>query len=578
MIRYILAFVCMCGGVCLGIAADVGQSSLALSELQAKWKDETLAPEVRLASARVLMSHVSKETGQLFALAQEAEDMGKQESFPDAVLFGKMCAAVAHQVAGDGQQALKQLRNAHTYAKEVDKSGVRLAPQWYDQMGKAWAAIGPLDTAMYYFHLGLNAYKEVRDSLAIAKTRVNIAVIHARMGRFRLATSALMKALEEFRAKGDRKEEHLTLLNIGELSARRQEFDEALSYYEEALAIENDGGWQADSAALFHSMGNLYYQIGAYPTAEKFLSRSMVIREREQAWVPRAHVLQDLSKVFVKEGKIKEAEQLIKEAEQVYQVYQNPFGMLYLNLAYAELYSELNSPLEIKKHATKAHKLAESLREAPAELLALGYLYKADSSLGNYQEALNTHLAYRNLEKRLYSKEQAARVAELQIEYESEKKEAENQLLKQGMESAQHKLTIQNMLITMGLIGLIVVIGFSFGLNQQFRARQKTLVALRAAHQEIKAVNGQLEQRVAERTHELEQRNEQLEGYAFMNSHRVRAPLARILGLIQLIHMPGNSPEQVNEYLEMVKVSSEEMDEVITDINAQLSHQLDKVK
>ena len=54
-------------------------------------------------------------------------------------------------------------------------------------------------------------------------------------------------------------------------------------------------------------------------------------------------------------------------------------------------------------------------------------------------------------------------------------------------------------------------------------------------NEQLQGANSNLEEKVAKRTHTLEEKNKQLTEYAFINSHLLRAPLARVLGLSQLI-------------------------------------------
>ncbi len=55
-----------------------------------------------------------------------------------------------------------------------------------------------------------------------------------------------------------------------------------------------------------------------------------------------------------------------------------------------------------------------------------------------------------------------------------------------------------------------------------------------ALNESLKNVNTNLEAMVRDRTHELEIKNKKLEEYTFFNAHKLRAPVATILGLIQL--------------------------------------------
>lgn len=61
---------------------------------------------------------------------------------------------------------------------------------------------------------------------------------------------------------------------------------------------------------------------------------------------------------------------------------------------------------------------------------------------------------------------------------------------------------------------------------------------------------------------QLEKKNKQLTEYAFLNSHLLRAPLAKILGFIQLCKGEHKSSEQ-EEIMEKLKDSCEEFDKTV---------------
>jgi signal transduction histidine kinase len=89
---------------------------------------------------------------------------------------------------------------------------------------------------------------------------------------------------------------------------------------------------------------------------------------------------------------------------------------------------------------------------------------------------------------------------------------------------------------------------------------------------QLKNYNLHLEERVHERTKELEQQNKQLAEYAYINSHLVRGPLARIIGLTNLISRTPKTEEQ-QELIENLNQASAELDSVIFSINNALIRQ-----
>jgi signal transduction histidine kinase len=83
---------------------------------------------------------------------------------------------------------------------------------------------------------------------------------------------------------------------------------------------------------------------------------------------------------------------------------------------------------------------------------------------------------------------------------------------------------------------------------------------------EIKKINDHLEELVKERTLQLEKKNLALEEYAFITAHKLRSPLARILGLVNLMKITPHTPES-KECMGHLEVASKELDQVVSSIS-----------
>jgi ligand-binding sensor domain-containing protein len=88
---------------------------------------------------------------------------------------------------------------------------------------------------------------------------------------------------------------------------------------------------------------------------------------------------------------------------------------------------------------------------------------------------------------------------------------------------------------------------------------------IQAQAREIKVINENLERRVHERTHELERKNKALEEYAFINAHNLRSPVASILGLVNLLSKTNLQPAE-KEMIDHMKSSAERLDNVVRSI------------
>lgn len=96
-------------------------------------------------------------------------------------------------------------------------------------------------------------------------------------------------------------------------------------------------------------------------------------------------------------------------------------------------------------------------------------------------------------------------------------------------------------------------------------------------HAEIRNMNEQLKTEVAGRTQELREankelleQNNQLEQFAFIAAHNLRAPLARILGLANLVQI-SSSKDDSEIALQKLVASTQDLDLVIRDLNSILN-------
>lgn len=134
------------------------------------------------------------------------------------------------------------------------------------------------------------------------------------------------------------------------------------------------------------------------------------------------------------------------------------------------------------------------------------------------------------------------------------------------------------------IIALLLVFSFDRWRTLQLLQKQKVLEKtieertsdleernheVSAQAEELITLNEDLENRVKNRTEEIQFKNDQLIRYSFSHAHKVRGPLARIMGLINLIDIDKDiDPYDV---INKIKDESTDMDEIVKKISDELN-------
>jgi signal transduction histidine kinase len=233
----------------------------------------------------------------------------------------------------------------------------------------------------------------------------------------------------------------------------------------------------------------------------------------------------------------------------------------------------------------KAHKALkhydfaiEVLKESIAISVRYGYRDKTKESYGilygiyeeqkDYEHALLYYKQFNLYQDSIFSEDKLQFIENLKINYETEQIAAENEILKKDAQLKDASIVQQKSYTLIGIILIVSISGafiFLYYTYKQNKRRNKFLADY----------NTNLETQVTERTKELVnsnleliKQNNQLEQFGYITAHNLRAPVARILGLVNIININAYNPVEDKYILDKLQLTTKELDEIIHDMNA----------
>ena len=396
-----------------------------------------------------------------------------------------------------------------------------------DKIGLMFESRGMLGKGFENFEKALAIYKEIGDDEGLAETMSYMGNNLSQQQRHEKALDLLLKSLKVRQYLGNKKEISRSLNTLGIAYDRHGELDKALEYFERSLAIKQDIKDFRGAGYNLNYMADIYVKKEDYNKSIELYKKSIYYKELMKDNYGKLFSLLGLAKVYDKKGFY-------------------PAGVINYGLQSYQLAKQLNSIDEMKESATLLAKVYE-YREAYQQALFFQKVVNECSDL------VNDDANIKELEA-------------LKYRYEMDRKNTENELLRKNNLLRQQKLQANQIELEQKKNTIFIISIILTSLVLMLFVLFKYSTAKRKANLAIQKVNEELEQKVAERTAQLQTQNEKLVEYAFFNAHKVRGPLARILGLINLMKMEFDD-EKTTKFTHMIEKSATELNDVVAEIN-----------
>lgn len=220
-----------------------------------------------------------------------------------------------------------------------------------------------------------------------AQVLANARKLYAEEGP-RAALPGYERALELFRAAGDRKGEAVTLGLIGNCYKHLGDFPRSLDLLQQALSIKREIGDRLEEATTLSHLGLLHWEMGKYPEAIDYLTQSIALGHELGDRKVEGAGLNNLSLVYDEMGDYRQSLQQYERALELYRGtgFERGEGDTLGNIGGVHLL--LGHYREALKYYQQSLAISQRLNLKPAMSLDLGNLALCYLGLGQVSEAI----------------------------------------------------------------------------------------------------------------------------------------------------------------------------------------------
>lgn len=299
-------------------------------------------------------------------------------------------------------------------------------------------------------------------------------------------------ALEEMQGK--------IMSNIGSGYIRLEDYDEGFKWLEKGLEIKRKYSSAESLSYSLAGMGTFYYESYNIDQAIVYFKQALEIRKEHPNSEHEALLLGNLAECYFENDDFDAGEKLLREAMKINIASDNFYSTCNNYYALSWFYEDIKEYSKAIVMGDSALMIADSNGFVEMSYEIANSLSMIHFAAGNADDAYQYKTRAHDLWQELFQAEAAENLAELTTIYETDKVEAENNLLKKNAEIdeltiEQHESEIRSkrLIIIGAVLGLVLLSALLFLLVRWNREKQKANKLLALQKSEIEAKKNEVE-------------------------------------------------------------------------------------
>lgn len=473
-----------------------------------------------------LGNQMEETNPQIKILLEEGEDLFKEEDFESAI---------------ENYEAVLGLL--------PPQENCKIYPMVLIQLGKSNFKLQRYYEALDYYHTYLELPQIQSSSEDKAKGLNNIAAVHQRIGNEEESYQLQLEALQILESIQDSAGIGRALYQLGTIVFYQKNYEQALKYYRGSLELAKQRNKDKAVLSCYSALGPTYAGLGDTLKAHQYLTKALALSRTLGIRSKEAYALHNLGAHYLKKKELDKALKALTESYNIKVELQDKWGQIGSHMYLGDVYMKQKRLALADAAYQEGLALADAIDSDRRRVDLYKRLANVASEQNDFRRAFSMNSEYINLKETLLNEEMIKNASNARIQYELSKKENEINLLKQENRFKKSKSTFY---WAMSFLTVCLM-----GVSYRSVIRHRFQIQLQEKNQEIN-----------QQYTDLSRKNEDLQKFAFIVSHDLKAPLRTIGSFTGLLRRRYFNVIDQNgqEYMEFITGGVKRMDQLLNDL------------
>ncbi|MFL5762589.1 MAG: tetratricopeptide repeat protein [Bacteroidia bacterium] len=325
---------------------------------------------------------------------------------------------------------------------------------------------------------GLEMCSKIKADTSRLLLHLNVGLLLYDIGKYDKALEQFIAAEKSADHLGDMRSMASAMQNIGMVYQSQTLYEKALVNYNQALAKFQEAGAADAVASVYTSIGALYYELNEREKALEYFLKALMISEELKDQKGIADGLNNAAVIYEELKNYDKAMEYHKRSLELSRAQSNIRGVSTSLYNLALIYKSKNqydnaiNYIDSAMIAAKSVSAFEMLKEYDKTLSEIYYI-KSD-----YKTSLKYYTDYAAIKDTLVNQDRNKLIVEMSTKYQTEKKDKENQILKQQTELQNLSINRQRIISYSVTVVLLLVIVLAFYIYRGYQQKKRVNLQL----------------------------------------------------------------------------------------------------